>query len=1158
MHKSIAFNSKLPAHSSKRRILNKSCGEEDMNRFWSLYPNSSCDGAPTGVFAKRRNDCSGQVASSGSHCEAKFDDSNNVVGYVNESCHEGTAAGLDDLFKGESYMAYDYYNNDDCTDYENTAAYRASGECELLYDGYSPFRSATISTRNGVLGWNTNAALNCSEPSWPSYFEFNVGITNTTCQVFTMPNGTSMVTGGFIFYNEAADLSESSRNISSESSLDELGSGSGSPMSPVPPMSSTDNGISAGVIAGVAIGIVVFVVAIIVVASCLHKRSKKTSSLQEPFFCRGSAWTGGTTADSEPSSLGTGLWNDEAIIATRVPRDQVRVEGCISRGGFGEVYRGKYNNQDVAVKMLFPEARSDLKKVNAFLAEVKLMAGLSHPHIVRFVGVSWGSLTDLCALTELMTGGDLRTLLKRFEEQKHPQGIDHDKIQIAYQIAQALTYLHSLSPIVVHRDLKSKNVLLTEDLDAKLTDFGASRERQEQTMTAGVGTMLWMAPEVMMAEHYDEKADIFSFGVLLSELDLQSLPYSHARIDSAGKKAPDAVILQKVASGALQVAFSPHCSASLVQLGKECVSLDPSGRPSAPMVVFRLQTIMKESVALLYPNSSCDGAPTGVFAQRRNDCSGQVASSGSRCEAKFDDSNSVVGYVDESCHEGTAAGLDDLFKGESYMAYDYYNNDDCTDYENTGAYRASGECEPLYDGYSPFRSATISMKNGVLAWTRNMGNASAALNCPGPTPNSSYYEFTVAVSNISVKACQNFKDIEGGFIFYNTSVDLSSGSSSTGNGTSTGAIAGIAAGVVVVIVAILLLICYLRKRSKRGGGSTTQSLQDPFLRRGSAWTGGATADSEPSSLGTGLWNDEAIIATRVPRDQVRVEGCISRGGFGEVYRGKYNNQDVAVKMLFPEARSDLKKVNAFLAEVKLMAGLSHPHIVRFVGVSWGSLTDLCALTELMTGGDLRTLLKRFEEQKHPQGIDHDKIQIAYQIAQALTYLHSLSPIVVHRDLKSKNVLLTEDLDAKLTDFGASRERQEQTMTAGVGTMLWMAPEVMMAEHYDEKADIFSFGVLLSELDLQSLPYSHARIDSAGKKAPDAVILQKVASGALQVAFSPHCSASLVQLGKECVSLDPSGRPSAPMVVFRLQTIMKESVALSVGRSVLMNKTSPFQ
>ncbi|POM71262.1 TKL protein kinase, partial [Phytophthora palmivora] len=394
------------------------------------------------------------------------------------------------------------------------------------------------------------------------------------------------------------------------------------------------------------------------------------------------------------------------------------------------------------------------------------------------------------------------------------------------------------------------------------------------------------------------------------------------------------------------------------------------------------------------------------------------ASGGSNCTAKFDESNILVGYVNESCHDGRVAGLDELFDGESYMAYDYYNNNDCTDYENSAAYLASGDCEALYDGYSSFRSATISVSNGTLVWKRNMGNTSSGHNCLGST-GLGYYEFDVPIEDISEATCYNVADMVGGFIFYNTSVTPSS---STGSGISGGAIAGIAVGIITVIVGIIALVC--------------------------AWTGGVTADSEPSTLGAGLWNDSVIIATRVPRDQVVVGSLISRGGFGEVYRGKYNKEDVAVKMLFPEMRSDLKKVNDLLGEVKLMA-------------------------ELMKGGDLRSLLKEFEAKNYPQGIDYDKIRIVYEIAQALTYLHSLSPIVIHRDLKSKNILLTEDLEAKVTDFGASRERQEQTMTAGVGTMLWMAPEVMMAEHYDEKADIFSFGVLLSELDLQSLPYSHA-------------------------------------------------------------------------------------
>ncbi|KAE8912736.1 hypothetical protein PF005_g2070 [Phytophthora fragariae] len=121
--------------------------------------------------------------------------------------------------------------------------------------------------------------------------------------------------------------------------------------------------------------------------------------------------------------------------------------------------------------MLLPEMRKSISHLNAFLAEVKLMATLNHERIVQFVGVAWDSLTDLCVLSEYMEGGDLRTLLKNCEEHETPVGIDRSKATIALHVVHALTYLHSLSPPVLHRDLKSKNILLTTQLDAKLTDF---------------------------------------------------------------------------------------------------------------------------------------------------------------------------------------------------------------------------------------------------------------------------------------------------------------------------------------------------------------------------------------------------------------------------------------------------------------------------------------------------------------------------------------------------------------------------------------------------------------------------------------------------------------------------------------------------------------
>ncbi|ETK79904.1 TKL protein kinase, variant [Phytophthora nicotianae CJ01A1] len=558
-----------------------------MYRFTSIYQDSSCDGAPSGVFVQQKNDCKNQVASSGSRCAAVYDDTNNRVGYVNEMCHEGRREeGFIELFGTQPFMAYDYYRGSDCSTYENSVAYQLAGECMTLYDGYSPFGSGTISISDGFVlcmsnkGNTSSSALNCPGASGLDYIDIEIPVSEIN-RCYNAPN----VDGAFVFYNRISTVESSSSSSGSSITYSSIGSGldvgseeefsssgngsvfggfnSGSTATnPLGSRSRSDSssnerGLDVGSTVVVTIGAVVVVV-IIICITCVFlrvlqgKNLTSRSSSQDALHRNGTA---GTDSPTDGSTRDSNLWDDDAIIATRIPRDQIIIGTMISRGGFGEVYRGQYNNQDVAVKMLFSEMRKDLKK-----------------------------------------GGDLRALLKEFEARKHPQGIDDSKICIASHIAQALTYMHSLSPVVIHRDLKSKNVLLTEDLEAKITDFGASKEQQDQTMTAGVGTMLWMAPEVMMAKRYSEKADIFSFGVLLSELDLHTLPYSHARIDpETGMKLPDAVLIQKVASGDLRITFSPYCLDSIVKLAEECVALDPAARPGAPMVMFRLQTIVKES-----------------------------------------------------------------------------------------------------------------------------------------------------------------------------------------------------------------------------------------------------------------------------------------------------------------------------------------------------------------------------------------------------------------------------------------------------------------------------------------------------------------------------------------------------------------------------------
>ncbi|GMF35950.1 unnamed protein product [Phytophthora fragariaefolia] len=225
---------------------------------------------------------------------------------------------------------------------------------------------------------------------------------------------------------------------------------------------------------------------------------------------------------------------------------------------------------------------------------------MDHPHIVSFVGVAWDSLSDLCVALEFMDGGDLRALLSKYEASKHPVGFDRQKTTIALQVCHALTYMHSLSPPMIHRDLKSRNVLLSKSLEAKLTDFGISRELLDHTMTAGMGTSLWMAPEVMLGERYDDKADMFSFGVVLSELDLHTLPYAQVRKrsrQSEGRELADATLFQRISTGEVRVEFSYSSPRSIVSLGNACVSIDPKERPTAAEALYRLQLALSKELA---------------------------------------------------------------------------------------------------------------------------------------------------------------------------------------------------------------------------------------------------------------------------------------------------------------------------------------------------------------------------------------------------------------------------------------------------------------------------------------------------------------------------------------------------------------------------------
>lgn len=331
--------------------------------------------------------------------------------------------------------------------------------------------------------------------------------------------------------------------------------------------------------------------------------ARKNSSAADPaggvaaFACYGQPK--GSNAESDDfAALSASLSNSAILASCRLDYDEVALGRCISRGGFGFVFVGCYRGRQVAVKKIRNEREITRDQVEQFVCEITLIAGLRHPRIVEFLGACWTTPTELSAVTELMERGDLRDVTQRFKRSGYRLTWETHKTVIAFHIAEALTYLHSLTPTVIHRDLKAKNVLLNADMEAKLSDFGIARERSSydgsEHMTVGIGTSFWIAPEVLLGRNYDERADIYSFGVVLSEIDTDDYPYWNAHHPPQGK-AQENEILRLVARGAKRPSFSENCPPAIYELARRCLRADPAERPSALEIATYLQQLMHES-----------------------------------------------------------------------------------------------------------------------------------------------------------------------------------------------------------------------------------------------------------------------------------------------------------------------------------------------------------------------------------------------------------------------------------------------------------------------------------------------------------------------------------------------------------------------------------
>jgi len=274
------------------------------------------------------------------------------------------------------------------------------------------------------------------------------------------------------------------------------------------------------------------------------------------------------------------------ILPSFINYDDFEIQKTIGEGGFSVVYLAYHKEfgKLVALKKLkFQNFRN--QDFRLYVREVKNLYSLKHFAIIPFVGCSYRFPYSI--VTEFMSGGSLYERLRK-------QGIPLDgtkKTIIALGVAYAMQYMHMNQ--IIHRDLKSLNILLDSDDYPKICDFGMSRDISEPSLRTGsVGTYQWMAPEVLDSREYDNKVDVYSFGIVLWELFTQDVPY---------RGLSDFQIMIAVLQKDTRPLIPQNCPSNLTKLIRKCWEKEPKNRPD-----FSTLVTVFENGAVCFPGTNYD------------------------------------------------------------------------------------------------------------------------------------------------------------------------------------------------------------------------------------------------------------------------------------------------------------------------------------------------------------------------------------------------------------------------------------------------------------------------------------------------------------------------------------------------------------------------
>ncbi|KAL6861759.1 hypothetical protein ACP4OV_017459 [Aristida adscensionis] len=269
-------------------------------------------------------------------------------------------------------------------------------------------------------------------------------------------------------------------------------------------------------------------------------------------------------------------------------------------------------------------------------------------------------------------------------------------------------------------------------------------------------------------------------------------------------------------------------------------------------------------------------------------------------------------------------------------------------------------------------------------------------------------------------------------------------------------------------------------------------------------------------------------------EEITLGERVGLGSFGEVYKGEWHGTEVAVKKFLQQDISS-DALEEFRTEVGIMKRLRHPNVVLFMGAVT-RVPNLSIVTEFLPRGSLFRLIHRPNNQLD----ERRRLRMALDVARGMNYLHNCTPVVVHRDLKSPNLLVDKNWVVKVCDFGLSRMKHSTFLSSRstAGTAEWMAPEVLRNEPSDEKCDVFSYGVILWELSTLLQPWEGMN----PMQVVGAVGFQQ-----RRLDIPSNVDPAVAKIIERCWQTNPRLRPSFSEIMATLRPLLKNMPANQPSR-----------